>query len=215
MKIICIYAALSVVLISGCSSVPKFTEERESLTNLGPMDPPRRGLTRHHQIDVVTGKKRFFEVRAPDNAGLYTGVSSDGCEWDSRDDFIAPPSAWRECGTNTQWRSGMNKDLTVTGAVWPLEVGKSVSYTYTQYDSAGQSHGKRVRKCEVDSATNISVAAGDLDVYKVVCIQQQGDWRETIVRYFSPELKREVKYVRHNTGDGIVNDHELINVEEM
>ena len=203
------------VASTACSTVPKVVAESPASAVLAPMEKPEHIAIRVNQIDKLSGEKRFYEQSALNTNDEYTGVASDGCTWVSLSDLVAPATSWSSCGSDSRWSSGENKNMIKIGELWPLEVGKKATYTFTQHDSNGTANGQRTRKCEVMSTVNIDVESGNHDAYKVVCTRGDSNWRQTVFHYFSPALNSSVKYVRHTTSNGIQADHELIDIEAL
>jgi len=179
------------------------------------MEQPELIAQRYHQLDKLNGQERFYERVDVQSDGTHMGNTSDGCSWEGADDLFSPAITWNNCGSSDEWKNGENANLTKKGEIWPLVVGNQVSFSYDQINALGKNTGKKTRKCEVLSQVKIDVAAGNLDTYKVRCVRRKGDWSQTQIWYFSPEMNSDVKYVRSSSSEGIEVDHELVRIEAL
>ncbi len=193
-------ATVCSVLLSACGA--KSISDPPSSTELAPMPNPELQLNqRVVQFNKLTGKERSFTALRVDANGVYSGESSNGCQWTTFGERVSPSLTLNGCGSSAQWLSGENRDMEKEGEIWPLQVGKTVSYRYELIDGNGKSHGVRVRNCEVDSQVSVNVTTGSMDAYKVICTTQEGDKLRTDSFCFSPELARVVKHVEQRTGE--------------
>lgn len=207
--------AAAVLLAVGCVSNPT-VEESPVEAALAPMAKPTLVVNqRTIEVDSVKGEEVYYDITEINDDGTHSGVNSKGCSWHVLSEFVAPALSWNGCSEDDEWKSGENKDMQVTGKLWPLEVGNKASYTYQQHNAYGENKGKRTRKCKVESVVNIVVQGESLDTYKVVCKRSQPGWWQTNVSYFSPRKGRSVKWVQTNKNDGLVHDRELLKVEQL
>ncbi len=106
-------------------------------------------------------------------------LGSDGCKAAVQWPTYSPTLAWRGCSGST----GSQKIEKHAGALFPLAVGNTESWTFSGRNSKGNTWSG-ARSCKVAGTSNVTVPAGTFDAYHVVC-------REHSARYdywFSPEL---------------------------
>ncbi len=205
---------IGIALLTGCATTST-VQENPSSVELEPMEKPALTSSRIHQLDKKNGEERFYEILNINADGTHTGRASNGCSWEGLEDPISPPASWWDCNKNPDWFKGENRNLTKKGEIWPLKVGNVASFRFVQANAHGQAQGKRTRKCDVMSQVNIDVAIGNVDAYKVRCVQKHGDWSRTQYWYFSPEFSAAVKYVNRTSGNGLEADHEVIRIEQL
>lgn len=131
-------------------------------------------------------------VRA--NAESRSFESTTGCSWTEPVNFLGPALAWDDCGR----QSGSQHIDGTTGAIWPLQVGKTQSWSTSGTDEEGRTWQATYR-CVVISAEQIDVAAGTFDTYKVTC----EDLWITETRYYAPSLSDTVLYIRIDKSRGL------------
>lgn len=211
-KPLCAAAVVSSLLTACATTTPEAPAKNE----LSPMENPVKTV-RHRivQFNVLKGEERYIDYTDHQDDGTYTGTNSDGCSWTGWGELIAPPMSWNNCGDNPQWNSGENRDIKKNGEIWPLVLGNTVKYTYTQVDANGKSHGKRTRKCKVVEQVNLDISAGVVDAFKITCTRTNGSYKRTQHVYFSPELNAEVKYVESDSNDGVKRNLEYLRMEEI
>jgi len=134
---------------------------------------------------------------------------TDGCTW-TMDAGIAlrfgPEVSWENCNS-----SGTTTVTNKSGDIWPLEVGKTVSYEGTGYTTGGNDWSAD-RTCEVEGQARVTTHAGTYDTYKVAC---RTKWRE-MISYVSPEVGAAVKFVQRPTrtdSNSPRTDFELTRIE--
>lgn len=177
---------IAAVGLAACATI----EEEPATAELPPVDQPvwEVGYTLV-QKDVLTGKEGGWTVLAVEGDRV-TGQTMDGCKFVLPTEWFTPALEYENCRGAT----GSN-EITREGSLWPLQVGATAKYEIANND------GRRsTRRCEVESAVNISVAEELVDAYKVVCRQNQNirTW------YWSPE-RGEVKAT--NVRSGQVKQH--------
>lgn len=208
--------SISVLLtLSGCATTTTVSESPASI-ELEPMEKPTIVAgTRVYQLNKISGEERYHDILEINENGSHSGANQDGCQWSNVGDHVSPATSWTECGGSGEWSSGENRDIKVSGSIWPLAMGNKVSYNYKQVNAYGDVKKKTSRKCKVDSQVNIETALGSMDTYKVTCIRRNGDWSNTRVYYFSPDHDHAVKYVESSSSDGITRDMELLRVDTL
>ncbi|MEO1407631.1 MAG: hypothetical protein AAFV54_14240, partial [Pseudomonadota bacterium] len=118
----------------------------------------------------------------------FTTVDSRGCRR-MYEDWFTPPLMFRDCDFA---RVDLVQEVERTGETWPLQLGRSWSYTVSGLDHRGTRWRSRKAKCFVDSAVQVTIEAGSFDTYKVVC--RSMGVRETW--YMSPSLGTFAIYIR-------------------
>ena len=210
-----ILAVSALVALSGCATTTTVSENPTSM-KLEPMEKPEIVAgTRIQQLDKISGEERYYEIIKINEDGTHIGVNQDGCQWSNFGDHVSPATSWGNCGGTGEWTSGENRDMKVSGNIWPLTVGNKASYSYTQVNAYGDVKKKTSRKCKVDSQVNIETALGSMDTFKIICARRSGDWSQTRVYYFSPDYGHSVKYVQSSSSDGIERDTELLRVDTL
>jgi len=203
-------------VLSACVSTAPLVEEIAVVSELPPMEKPGiNPKTRVVEFDNRNGNERYYDILALDSNGNHNGENNDGCKWLNSGDHVSPALSWDDCSTDPEWNSGKNINQKKTGEIWPLAVGKKVTYSYTQVNAQGQNKGSTSRKCEVVEQVNITTALGNMDTYKVSCFRRKGDWSKTRIFYFSPEHEYAVKYLERSSSEGVERDRELVRVESL
>jgi len=127
------------------------------------------------------------------NGDRYTWQrDADGCTW-TMDAGVGlrfgPEANWENCNS-----SGTTSVTNKSGDIWPLEVGKTVSYEGTDH-TVGGNDWSADRTCEVEGQARVTTHAGTYDTYKVVC---RTKWRE-MISYMSPDVGAAVRFVQRPT----------------
>jgi len=202
---------LSFALLVGCSSKP-LIDESPLDRDLDPVERPDFpvGLSRHW-TNLQSGEDASWEIQRILDDGAIVARSDDGCEWTVAAEWFPQPIEWKECGSNSDWRSGTRTITSSEGELWPLEVGRKATYRYQVTNAAGET-ASEVDHCGVRSAGRVSVAIGNVDVYRVSCVRRNEYSTQTRTWYWSPE-HGEVKYTRVNSRDGVRRDVELLKVD--
>lgn len=206
-------ATLLTVLAVGCAAT-SVIEESPVSAELAPMTRPSLNLNeRIVQMDKISGEEVHFNITKINDDDTHMGLSSNGCGWKSMNDLVSPALSWENCPGDPEWSSGENKNMRKKGALWPLAVGKKVSYTYDQHNARGENKGRRTRKCNVEDVVSVEVNDEQLDTFKVVCKRVQEGWWQTNVSYYSPSKGRSVRWMQTNKTDGLTRDREFLRVE--
>jgi len=211
----CVALGALTTALAGCVMTPAIKESPVT-AELAPMVKPTiQAKQRIHEVDNLKAENSYYDYIELNADGSQSGLNKNGCSWDGLGDLISPALTWKNCSDDPEWHSGKNSDMTKKGEIWPLIVGNTVSYTYTQINALGKSTGRKTRKCKVQDVVNIDVAAGTLDTYKVVCKRSKGSWSEKQTWYFSPKLQSSVKYVRSSSSEGVTRDTEYLRSEQL
>ena len=204
--------------LQACMATKQLIEERPAAALMDPMEKvvlfPK---TRFLQLDSLDNNaERYWDVTAVNADGSYQGTAVNGCSWTNDGTIFSPSLTWDNCGKNPEWKSGRIELISSSGSLWPLELGNTASWKYTDYSTVNGKKGSiKTRKCEVVGVVNITVAQGDLDTYKVQCKHRTGGGN-TMTRtwYMHPE-KGEVKYVRRHSTEGVRAIHETTGVTAL
>jgi len=161
---------LAAINLTNCIANPSVPET----PSVNPVDPIERPVLELNQVmsftDEVTDETVTWTVVASED-GKLTTVDQSGCSWKSSGDPMEPSVVWEDCGTG-EWATGGIKDAKVNGSVWPMEIGKKVTYSQRFYNSTGfESSNSSQRKCKVTSAVSVEVGTGSIDALKLVCKQ--------------------------------------------
>lgn len=209
-------ALAAVTLMATACAVTSTVEENPVAAELAPMQKPVLSAgQRVYQFDQLKNEEKYYEILEIRADGTHVGQSSNGCKWEASSDHVSPSLSWEECSTNPDWHSGENRDIKKKGEIWPLEVGNKVSYSYTEINAHGKNTGKSKRSCKVEDTVRIAVSAGELDAFKVVCKRSKGNWSQTRVYYFSPELGMNAKFVQSSSSKGVEDNSEFLRIEQI
>ncbi len=132
-----------------------------------------------HIRKIVSDDGQFIVSEFPDGT----------CQW-TNDREIAPyPRAkWENC---TKWRdkAGRNTWSNKEGSLWPMEVGKSMTFDIEEKSFTRDRTMTYPVTCTVDEQDTVELNNGDVDAYKVVCE------RETRRRtyWYAPSMEQWVK----------------------
>ena len=129
--------------------------------------------------------------------------NGDGCEWTDIYWGFAPTLSWKGCPGD-----GANKITKVTGEIWPLEVGKAVSYDYSGVGKDG-SPWQAVWRCEVEAQERITVVSGDYDTFKVVC---DNPWTQSTT-HVAPQVSNVVAIIRTQKDQNQTSRYEMVRFE--
>jgi len=197
-------AAVSATVLGACVSAGPVVEERPATAEVGPIEQPvmRVGdsIAQVVLVDEYTGLSgaHGYTVDAVDDDGTLSATSANDCSWRQGADLFSPSLAWNDCGKG-EWASGTRTISATGGEMWPLVPGNEASWRWSNRSSEG-STGNGTRECEVQEPVAISVAVGEVDALKVVCVDRTADGTGTRTWYFTEE-HGEVKYIERG-GDG-------------
>jgi len=176
---------LATIGLAACVANPSIPEP----SSVDPIDPIERPVLELNQVmsftDEVTGEPVTWTVVASD-AGKFTTSDQNGCSWTSSGDPMEPSVVWENCGSG-EWGTGGIMDAKIKGSVWPMEIGKKVTYTQRFYNSTDfESSKSSRRKCEVTTAVSVEIGTDSIDALKLVCKQNYDNNLERVY-WFSPE----------------------------
>ncbi len=166
----------------------------------GPMPKPELALG-DTWIGLKDGKNFKWTVVSMDG-DAYTGQASDGCRWTKISWDFAPAYEFRGC---KPYKDGKHKITSITGKLWPLEVGNKISYGFIG-SRPFQRSWRGTRTCEVESREAITIGGAQHDTFKIVC----NDAWTRLTYYVSPRLKAVVYSERHRKSQGQTFKWELI-----
>lgn len=201
--LVAIAGAAIAVTLSACKSTG-ISDEAEWTTTLVPMGKPvvQAGDTAYWLRD---GSKEVTNSVVAVNGDMTTGKTSDGCHYTEITWGFSPSVEWSGC---SPFANGQQEISSIEGSIWPLEVGKTVSYKFSGSNTAGETWNS-TRRCEVESAVRITTMSGEHDTYKVVC---KDSWTDRIW-YVSPLLGWTVYFERFRRSEAERMKQELITVE--
>lgn len=145
-----------------------------------------------------------FEIVSADGV-LTVFQGTDGCKSTLDADGFTVYRAWENCSGG----SG-SQEIDRPEKIWPLEVGKSETFTYTGQNSKGHTWSGS-RTCEVTGTANVTVPAGTFDTYRVVC----SDKGNRYVFHYAPELGSSITVTRNPVGSSKSKAYlrELVTIE--
>ena len=161
--------------------------ERQATEALAPMVRPEINAG-DKWYALMSGEPLVVTTLSRDN-DMVQQRSSDGCQWYMIAWGFAPPAEWNACDSIG---NGTQKITEIKGDVWPLQVGKKISYSfYGSNDTGNLWVGKR--DCSVADQVRIKTVSGAYETYKVVC---DDPWT-TRTWYISPEVGATVYFVHY------------------
>lgn len=192
-RVLSLIAGVSFLFLSACATDDSI--DYETPLDLAPMakvaEPSEVRGTNHGkpQLEEMVAKEGSLET------WKISGGVLDGCRW-TGEGWFSPALNWENC------RNGSTGSQTVTksGEIWPLEIGKSVSYDTTGADQ--KYNWRNTRDCEVTAAVHVKLETQKIPAYEVVC---KDKWN-TRTWYVSPALKRTIKYKKKHRSRGLDDD---------
>ncbi|TQV74337.1 hypothetical protein [Denitrobaculum tricleocarpae] len=178
------------LILSGCATDESI--DYETPVELAPMAKVSEPSESH---GTNQGKPQM-EQRISKEGALETwkvsGGAVDGCQW-TGEGWFSPAVSWKNC------RNGSTGSQTVTksGEIWPLVVGKTVSYDVKGSDQ--KYNWTDTRECVVNAAVHVTVETQKIPAYEVVC---KDEWN-TRTWYVSPDLKRTIKFKKRHKKRGL------------
>ncbi len=176
-----LFVTVVAAALIGCQSPP--VQEAQVTAPLPPMPEPK--LEAGDSWTAMKNGALYESTALSVSADMKSFKDNSGCTWTRKHDMFAPAVKWNGCkpfnnGTQT---------VTPRGEAWPIEVGKSWSYSFKGSNVAGDSWDA-ARRCSVEGTTKIPTALGEQDTYKVVC---SDPWNRR-TWYLSPALEKVVLY---------------------
>jgi hypothetical protein len=184
-----ILPAIEVLLLAGCASAPPVKEE--ALTKpLAPMQRAERSIG-YKLVQLRDGKEEATTLVAK-TAETETWTTTSGCRYVVARTGFAPPLEFSDCEGNT----GSHTVKLLSGTPYPLALGGKWAYSYSGQNAKGNKWTGR-RDCSVQAAMRVKTVSGEHDTYKVVCDDNQGDFKASHTYYVSPALQTTVIQERY------------------
>ncbi|MEM7256659.1 MAG: hypothetical protein AAF404_04645 [Pseudomonadota bacterium] len=151
--------------------------------------PVSKELVSHPAAVQVVGYQRTTkflkgEVRTAEAVSIEGDVvffkTDDGHEWKNLINPMLPSPYY----SGPDWGTGSQEISDIEGGMFPPTVGNTTSFTASGKSDRTPEGWSEKRDCEVESQERVSIEAGELDTFKVVC---KSEWREREY-YFSPSL---------------------------
>ncbi|MEM7060148.1 MAG: hypothetical protein AAF557_21410 [Pseudomonadota bacterium] len=105
----------------------------------------------------------------------------DGCVWTKSHDWFAPSDSYARCGTSEDWHTA-KAHVRREGSLFPLQVGKTVTYERRAVSWNGKRSTRRTRCVVEDTVEVLRSGQGATPAYVVVC--KDGRVRRTT--WFAP-----------------------------
>lgn len=175
--------AITMVLALGACALPDAPTALLS-EELEPTPAPAEGIA---YASRNTSNGEVQQISIEPSADGFKGSTSGGCQW-SETERYGPSTSW----TNCLGATGEQTIVSESGALWPLAVGNKKSWRYTGKNEQGDDWSG-TRTCEVRSAENVTIAAGDFPAYRVRC---EDPW-STRIYWHAPSLGHAVYFQRN------------------
>jgi len=134
-----------------------------------------------------------------------TYLNGDGCQWTRYSWSFAPILSWRNCPSASD---GFQRIIAVEGEIWPLQVGKRISYVWNGHDMSGRTWaGTRI--CRVMDQVQVETITGTHKTFMVRC---EDPWEQR-TWYVSPELQEVVKLRVYDKGPAQITKWEMTSAE--
>ena len=180
--------ALGTSLLPGCASAPV---REEAITKaLAPMPQPERAVG--YKVTRLRDGKEDIATLMAKTADTETWTDGTGCRFVALRTGFAPPLQFDNCEGNT----GSNDVKLLSGAPYPLAVGSKWAYSYEGRNSKGNRWAGQ-RDCSVQGVTRVKIGSGEHETYKLVCEDNQENFKATNTYYVSPALQTTVFQERY------------------
>lgn len=190
----------SAVILLGVPKAKAF-EALDVKITLPPMERPDDRPVGYKWVALKNGEPHVSTLISR-KGNVETRKTSDGCQY-SRFRGFAPSLKWSGCsGTD-----GEQEVKPLKGKIWPLAVGNTFKYEYSDFNDNGYSW-VGTRKCTVKAQVRVKTGTGEHDTFKVVCTDE---W-STRTWYYSPKLKTAVVYMQDHSRRG-TNTYEMVRQE--
>ena len=167
--------------LSACQSAPPPRDLVTPKLNLPAMGQPqvRQGKVWYGwEAGGVQGQRIYNRRLVALDGNKATYVDARGCRWTQHPWSFAPALSWRDCPSLTD---AFQQITAVEGEIWPLALGKQVTYHFKGHDMRG-GVWSGTRACRVADEVEVRTAIGSHEVYQVVC---DDPWRQN-TWYVSP-----------------------------
>lgn len=175
------FAALAAAILAACA--PK-VETQPVAEALAPM-AQRLPVVGDTKVWAV-GDEQITRITKSVSGDVETVENSDGCSFVSAE--FAPSQSWQNC---EQFADG-GHTYTKEGEIFPLEVGKTMSFPLKGNNVDGDSW-ETTRVCTVEGTARVTVPAGTFDTYHVTC----NDRFTNRDHFVSPEVGTTVLFNRY------------------
>jgi hypothetical protein len=181
--------AVGVSLVTGCASAPPLKEEAVTKP-LAPMPRPERAVG-YKLVQLRDGKEEVSTLMAQ-TADTQSWSNSSGCRAVFSRIGFAPTLEFSDCEGST----GTQTVKLLRGTPYPLALGGKWAYSYSGENTRGNKW-TGVRECSVQGSARVKTVSGEHDTYKVVCDDNQGDFKATFTYYVAPALQTTVMQERY------------------
>ncbi len=175
----------AMVVLGACTQLPEPTT-LPATVELAPAVQPAADVPgqEYTLLNKLTGAEEITEIVSVSAGTRVARNQTSGCSWGrSAANPFAPATMWKDCGGHT----GGRQIVSTEGALWPLQVGASQTWTSEGTSDSGETWSDR-RTCTVEGTANVTVPAGTFDTFHVKCLG------ENRVRdyYYAPDIQRTV-----------------------
>ena len=186
------FCLLSVALLSGCSNFGAFSG---LFSNVQFAAKPIKTLAARHQFEV--GDTYLYKIGAATSEEKVTRVAGKnvwwadnwGRQWMTDGGTLLPP---KEFQASKSAPKAQRVSLESTGPLYPLLIGKSVSFRFATSSGGGSgdssANSRHTQDCAIIDYGGILTKAGPYNVFKLNC-SYDGD---AFVNYYAPSIGRVV-----------------------
>jgi hypothetical protein len=177
-----VVTVVGVSLLAGCASAPPVKEE--ALTKpLAPMSQADRAIG-YKVVRLRDGKEEVATL-VEQTAETQTWTDSSDCRYVLSRTGFAPVLEFSNCdGGNT----GTQTVKLVQGKPYPLALGGKWAYSYSGQNTRGNKWTGH-RECSVQGSARVKTGSGEHDTYKVVCEDNQDNFKASHTFYVAPALQ--------------------------
>jgi len=155
-------ALTSCSTIEQTSDVDNSSAESEEI-DLPAVEKPQDRVAGTKYVWITDGETTNMKIIEVDD-GVITASLENGCQWKVDGWSYAPVLEWTKCNGSSAYR----KIRKSKGTPWPMQVGNRWSYSYTHVPETGNT-ARRTYRCNVETAENLVVPAGEFQAFKIVC----------------------------------------------
>ena len=182
-------------MVIGCAQVETSPPSKE----MGPAAKANHPVGTTIVVEDLGEQVTWEKTANTDQGSVWTG--SNGCTYTSTNNNpFAPSVKFEGCYGNT----GSQTIQAKSGEIFPLEVGKTVSWDITG-QSASDSW-ETTRRCEVVETVSLTVPAGTYDAFHVVC---RDSWT-TNTYFYAPDVGTNAVFVQMHKNRGKQRDQKLV-----
>lgn len=172
---------------------------RDTNVSLLSLDKPELSVGDNYTY-YRNGSKETLTVTAEKADGFVFSVTEGddvGCVTEGAG-FISPETKWSDCGG-----SNGTQTITKTGEIWPLKVGKIMTFDVNGTD--GKDTWSTTRNCVVEGVAMVTLGTKTIPTYEVVC----KDTSNTRTWFYSPDNKWPIKFTKVHKKRGLTENYEL------